>query len=193
MNQKKKLSLTILSFLVLLGAAPAAAQSPLRLRPGTMYLGGAVGLTHTESRVEEASGSVGVNRVEVNPSVGVFLGRRLALTASALWLNRDVEGNEDTTWGATLGLRTHLRSGSGHFYFGAELLYDHYQSETRFWQVGLRLGFGLLFPLHRRLALDAGVRMSLLRGKLDTNDLDSWYDTVVLQLGYLGVVGYFDL
>lgn len=193
MKKMTESSLSIGLFLFCLQAAPAAAQSTLHLRPGSMFIGGSVSLTRTQSLVDDATGSVGVTRTEVNPVAGVFVGRTLALTASALWMKREVEKRDDTTWGATLGLRTHARTGSGFLYLGAELLYDSYLSETRYWQIGLRLGAGWLVPLHRHLALDAGLRMSLLRGKLETDDMDSGFSTAVLQIGYLGVVGFFDL
>lgn len=189
------LFLFVLSTLVLCGAVAGSAHAlePLRLTPGTMFVGGSISLSSMDSRATDAMGGESLTTFQFNPVVGVFVSRRVALTASLLWSVREDGEETETTFGGTAGVRALANLGQVHGYIGAELLYNRFDDGIHVWQAGIQVSGGLLIPLHRRLALDTGVRFSMLSGGLDTGELETGTSTATFTLGYFGIVGTFEL
>jgi len=183
------------SMIVLLLAAPITAQAGERLRmaPGTIIVGGNVSFNYANSGSSQMETGPAVETWEFNPSVGVFLRRGFALTASWLWMHRDMGDESDNAHAGAFGVR--LIGGQETFfpYFGLEIQYQRLSGIVDLTQAGLRLSAGLLFPLNTRIALDTGLKLSVLTGnaEVDGDELD--YGTATISFGYFGIVGTFDL
>ncbi|MBU1512442.1 hypothetical protein KKD52_18975 [Myxococcota bacterium] len=174
-------------------AGNAHAMERLRLTPGTLFIGGSIGISSMSSRATDAVGGASLTTVEFNPVVGVFVSRSVALTASLLWSVVDDNEASETTLAFAAGVRALGSMGELHGYIGAELLYNRFDGGIQVWQAGIQISGGILIPLHSRLALDTGVRLTVLGGDLDTGEVKSGYSTATITLGYFGIMGTFEL
>ncbi|MBU1243439.1 hypothetical protein KJ612_09580 [Myxococcota bacterium] len=192
---KPKFSIILDFFMiVLLLVAPSAAGAGERLRmsPGTFFVGGSVGFDYANSHSGEMDTGPGIKTWEVNPSAGVFIRRGLALTLSWLWMRREIGDDGDTTHSGAFGVRFCGNQESVHPYFGLEILFQRLSGVVDLTQAGMRLSAGLLIPLNSRIALDTGMKLSLLQGNVEIDGDPFDYGTATISFGYFGIVGTFD-
>ncbi|MBU1412025.1 hypothetical protein KKC22_10960 [Myxococcota bacterium] len=180
--------------IVLLLVAPSAAGAGERLRmsPGTFFVGGSVGFDYANSHSGEMDTGPGIKTWEVNPSAGVFIRRGLALTLSWLWMRREIGDDGDTTHSGAFGVRLCGNQESVHPYIGLEILFQRLSGVVDLTQAGMRLSAGLLIPLNSRVALDTGMKLSLLQGNAEVDGDPFGYGTATISFGYFGIVGTFD-
>ncbi|PKP71037.1 MAG: hypothetical protein CVT83_03230 [Alphaproteobacteria bacterium HGW-Alphaproteobacteria-5] len=178
-------------FLVWMTPAAAQAGERLRMEPGTFFVGGSVGFEYSKSVSGEMDTGPGVKTWEANPSAGVFIRRGLALTLSWLWQNREVGDDGDTTNAGAFGVRLVGRTESVHPYMGLELLFQRLTGVVDLTQAGLRISVGMLIPLNSRVALDTGLKVSLLQGSVEVDGDPFDYGTATFSFGYFGIVGTF--
>lgn len=172
--------------------APAAASALERLRtvPGTWYLGGQVTFEHEDSSTKGLQTGPSVETWSLEPSVGWFVHRKIALEAALQWERRELGEEKDTTSSLVLGARFLVTRGP-HLYVGTHLVGRRLEGSVRVAQFGARLSMGVLVALHRRLALDLGLRMTLLRGDLGFDGDEYPYSTSRFTFGFLGLLGTF--
>ena len=182
-----------MTVLVLASSPAAQAGERLRMSPGTWLVGGSIRYDYTNSGSADMKTGPAVETLEVNPSVGVFLSRRVALTASWLWMHREAGDDSDNAHAGALGVRLVGGHETVHHYFGAELQFQRLSGIVDLTQVGLRLSLGMLIPLNSRLALDAGLKFSLLTGNATFDGEEIDYGTAMMSFGYFGIVGTFEL
>ncbi len=194
MRLKKSILLGFLPcVLVLLSTSGVWAGERMRMAPGTVIIGGNISYNYDNSGSSQMETGPAVETLEFNPSVGVFLRRGLALTASWQWMHRDMGDESDNANAGAFGVR--IIGGQETFfpYFGLELQYRRLSGIVDLAQVGLRISFGLLFPLNSRIALDTGLKLSVLQGNAEIDGEQFDYGNATLSFGYFGIVGTFDL
>lgn len=186
-------SATMMIVLLLASTPAAQAGERLRMSPGTWLVGGSIRYDYANSESSDMKTGPAVETLDFNPSVGVFLRRGVALTASWLWMHREVGDESDNTHAGALGVLLIRGQETVQPYFGAELQFQRLSGIVDLNQVGLRLSAGLLIPLHSRLALDAGLKLSVLQGNATFDGDEINYGTAMISFGYFGIVGTFEL
>ncbi len=172
--------------------APPAASALERLRttPGTWYLGGQVTFEHEDSGAKGIDTGPSVQTWSLEPAVGWFVHRKVALEAALQWERREIGEEKDTSSSVILGARFVLTR-APHLYVGTHLVGRRLDGAVEVRQWGARLSLGVLVPLHRRLALDLGLRMTLLAGDLRFDESEQTYATSRFTFGFFGLVGTF--
>jgi hypothetical protein len=172
--------------------APPAASALERLRttPGTWYLGGQVTFEHEASSAKGLDTGPSVQTWSLEPAVGWFIHRKVALEAALQWERREVGKEEDTASSVILGARFVSTRGP-HLYLGTHLVGRRLEGAVGVQQWGARLSLGVLIALHRRLALDLGLRLTLMAGDLEFDGDEQPYATSRFTFGFFGLVGTF--
>ena len=174
----------------LLGApCPAGAGERLRTVPGTWYLGGQLTFERDRSRTPNETFPP-VETWSLEPAVGYFIHRKVALEAALQWERREVGEEKDTIKSFALGARWLLTRGP-HLYLGAHVVGRWLDGTVSVDQMGGRFTMGILVPLHRRLALDFGLSMTVLHGELDFDSKTRDYISTHFTFGFLGLMGTF--
>ncbi|MBU1241213.1 hypothetical protein KKF84_20970 [Myxococcota bacterium] len=202
-------------------AAPAPKAAPVLpgqakaagFGPGTMFLGGTLLGDYTRWIPEKASDSIEFTNISVLPTVGYFIQRNLALTASLL-ITRNEIGIEDnngdkqtltsTALGAQIGAYYLIPHGSFYWYVGGSLSYALISTEQsnsddtlEGYQLELALHGGILYMVTAYLGLELGLKAAYQKTSYDEKSpvfdtvTTTDYDGPVFTFGYMGVRAFF--
>jgi len=153
-----------------------------------MQLGGTL-LIDYNHQAQKGSNWKNGTMIEVSPALGYFVADGLELLA-AVYFARGLGQlyDDETSFGAGLGIKYHFDLGKVFLYLGAglgaEFLYPDGGDLQPF--LTLQLPFGVLIPLNQHLAIDVGMIVNTAF-YLD----EDWAMILDLPIGYLGVQGYF--
>lgn len=143
-------------------------ERALTMEKGTWQLGGSATIDFTNW-----SGETDVS-FNLNPSGGYFVADKFEILGIV-----DIDYASDLTWGVGPGVRYHFDLKPSWIYAGAGLLYYGIEG----YPINGRLEGGLLYPLARNVALNAGLKADLYF----PDGGDMYYAG---HLGYLGVDAY---
>ncbi len=187
-------SLVCLALALLIGAAPAAAQTDLQLTAGTMQVGG-YGTININTVMPDGGDSVTGTNLSISPQFGYFIvdqvellaGARLGIGFGDLYSTADrlvtffVGGRYFLPLGLPVPAYVGLDVGMG---FNIPPSDDTTRETTK----GLELAvpIGVLIPLNAHVALDVGVRPAYALSLQDGGT-----DQLLVPIGYFGVQSFF--